>query len=305
MGRHKRETNLGVVDEEIQTCENYLKTILLMTREQGRAYVHDLSVELQHPYTTVRSVMPRLVQAGYIEIKSSGAKKSRQYAVLTPKGEELAQKTANRHETIKGWLIRLGISPEDADAEACRLEHGITDQTMNALKTHVRMAHMNKGMAEDETLPAAELMARMTPHPMQIPLSMSIDQKEQEKELKQLRKLVQRLGGTIGAKKVAELYDRAGGEAKLAILVRAAEKAGGADKVKTAVDDRALLGDIGSDWGGVKRLAELMARMKALGGRNTINQIESLIAASGSAKRFLKGARLMLQLWAVDGGGEE
>ena len=56
--------------------------------------------------------------------------------LLLPKGEEIAKKTYDRHVTIRDLLISLGVDPETAAKDACRMEHAISDESFNAIKTH-------------------------------------------------------------------------------------------------------------------------------------------------------------------------
>ena len=56
---------------------------------------------------------------------------------LTDEGKIIAEKIYERHITIKEYLIRLGVSNKVADADACKIEHVLSDETFMALKTHI------------------------------------------------------------------------------------------------------------------------------------------------------------------------
>ena len=60
----------------------------------------------------------------------------RQRLELTPEGEQNAQRVYERHRMLTDWLIRLGVSPEVAAADACRMEHDMSAETFACLKRH-------------------------------------------------------------------------------------------------------------------------------------------------------------------------
>ena len=76
-----------------------------------------------------------LKKAGYLVMDKDG------YLSLTDSGLKIAQKIYERHTTLTEFLERLGVSPETAAKDACKIEHDISDETFEALKQH---AHMHK-----------------------------------------------------------------------------------------------------------------------------------------------------------------
>ena len=59
------------------------------------------------------------------------------YITLTEAGEAVAQKIYERHTILSGLLVALGVNPETAAEDACRMEHAISDETFAAIKRHV------------------------------------------------------------------------------------------------------------------------------------------------------------------------
>ena len=108
-------------------------------------------------YTSIR----RLEQKGDVE-KGAHDRARRDDFKLTPSGEERAAKILMRHDLVLNWLKRLGIPENEAENEACHMEHGLTDNTLNAIKQHVdsamaRMAGRGKmpcGAGEPSGLPS-------------------------------------------------------------------------------------------------------------------------------------------------------
>ena len=78
--------------------------------------------------------MKNLRQKGYINVSEEG------YLSLTGEGQKLASTVYERHSVISGWLIRLGVSPEIAVEDACRMEHDISDESFAAIKKYLQDA---------------------------------------------------------------------------------------------------------------------------------------------------------------------
>ena len=76
--------------------------------------------------------MKNLKNHGYILIDNEG------YITLTQKGLEIAQKMYERHTLLSDWLISLGVSPETAVDDACKIEHIISEESFNAIKKQTR-----------------------------------------------------------------------------------------------------------------------------------------------------------------------
>jgi Mn-dependent DtxR family transcriptional regulator len=72
-----------------------------------------------------------LKQEGYILVDSDG------FITLTDSGRTVAEKIFERHTLLSGILIRLGVSPEIAADDACKIEHAISDESFEAIKRHV------------------------------------------------------------------------------------------------------------------------------------------------------------------------
>ena len=63
------------------------------------------------------------------------------FLTLTEAGAEIAGKIYERHQVLTKCLIRLGVSPETAATDACKVEHDISDETFDAIKRHICGEH--------------------------------------------------------------------------------------------------------------------------------------------------------------------
>ena len=115
-----------------ESVEDYLETILVLSKQLPVVRSIDIANELEYSKPSVSVAMKNLRGKGYITVSSGG------YIVLTEEGKKLASDTYERHTLISQWLVELGVSPETASADACRIEHDLSQESFDALKRHIR-----------------------------------------------------------------------------------------------------------------------------------------------------------------------
>lgn len=114
-----------------ESVEDYLETILVLSKRLPVVRSIDIANELEYSKPSVSVAMKNLKGRGYITVSSEG------YIVLTEEGRKLASDTYERHSLISQWLVELGVSPETASADACRIEHDLSQESFDALKCHI------------------------------------------------------------------------------------------------------------------------------------------------------------------------
>lgn len=114
-----------------ESAENYLETILVLQRRTGNVRSIDIAAELEFSKPSVSVAMKNLRENGYITMETDGQIK------LTPQGFSVAEHVYERHTLFTNWLCSLGVSPQTAAEDACRIEHVISDETFHAIKTFV------------------------------------------------------------------------------------------------------------------------------------------------------------------------
>ena len=117
-----------------ESAENYLETIYMLKAKKGNVRSIDIVNELEFTKPSVSIAMKNLRENGYITMDSDGL------IVLTDKGTEIAEKMYERHTVISSWLIKLGVSEENAVEDACRIEHVISEESFEAIKRYVKLA---------------------------------------------------------------------------------------------------------------------------------------------------------------------
>lgn len=113
-----------------ESAENYLETILVLQKRLGQVRSIDIATELSFSKPSVSVAMKNLRTNGYIEVKSDGS------ITLLEKGRTIAEKIYERHTLLTDWLTTLGVSPNVAAEDACRIEHVISAETFEILKAH-------------------------------------------------------------------------------------------------------------------------------------------------------------------------
>lgn len=114
-----------------ESGEDYLEAILVLRQEHGIVRSIDVAQHLGFSKPSVSRAVSILKASGYLTMEKDGRLE------LTPEGEQNAQRVYERHQLLTDWLIRLGVSPEVAAADACRMEHDMSVETFACLKRHV------------------------------------------------------------------------------------------------------------------------------------------------------------------------
>lgn len=111
-----------------ESAENYLETIYMIQQRKGVVRSVDIATELSFSKPSVSVAMKHLRENGYVSVNSEG------FLSLQPKGMEIALKMYERHVLLTDILIRLGVNPEVAEEDACRMEHVISAESFAAIK---------------------------------------------------------------------------------------------------------------------------------------------------------------------------
>ena len=115
-----------------ESGEMYLETILVLTEKMPAVRSVDISEHMGYSKPSVSRAVGLLKSGNYITIDADG------YITLTPAGREIAEKILTRHTLLTRMLVKLGVSRETAAADACKMEHVISDETFEAIKNHVQ-----------------------------------------------------------------------------------------------------------------------------------------------------------------------
>ena len=115
-----------------ESAENYLETILILSKQLPVVRSVDIANELGFKKSSVSVAMKHLREKNHIVVDDSG------FITLTPSGREIAEMIYERHEMISSWLIRLGVPKEIALEDACKIEHVISKESFDAIRDQIK-----------------------------------------------------------------------------------------------------------------------------------------------------------------------
>lgn len=114
-----------------ESMENYLETILVLSKKLPVVRSVDIAEELDFKKSSVSVAVKKLKENNQITVTKEG------YIYLTDSGLEIAETIWERHKLISAWLISLGVDEKIAREDACRMEHVISAESFSAIKEYV------------------------------------------------------------------------------------------------------------------------------------------------------------------------
>lgn len=115
-----------------ESGENYLEMVLILRNETGFVRSVDIAHALSFSKPSVSRAMSILKNAGHIIMDREGQ------IELTESGRQIAERVYNRHRLLTDYLTAIGVSKETAAADACRMEHVISQETFEKIEAHVK-----------------------------------------------------------------------------------------------------------------------------------------------------------------------
>ncbi|MBQ3483827.1 MAG: metal-dependent transcriptional regulator [Clostridia bacterium] len=113
-----------------ESGENYLEQILMLSGQKEKVRAVDICAALGFSRPTVSVMLRELRAGGFVTVHEHGG------IVLTPAGEEIARRMYERHCLIADVLMALGVSRETALADACKIEHDLSEETFDCIKRY-------------------------------------------------------------------------------------------------------------------------------------------------------------------------
>ena len=114
-----------------ESGEMYLESIYVLSQIGGQVRSIDVGEYLGYSKPSVSRAVGLLKSGGYVVMDKDGS------LTLTESGLQVARKIYERHTLISSLLERLGVSPETAAADACKIEHAISDESFQAIKDYI------------------------------------------------------------------------------------------------------------------------------------------------------------------------
>ncbi len=111
-----------------ESAEDYLESILILKERRGVVHSIDIVNELGYSKPSVSIAMKKLRESGYISMAPDGS------ITLNESGMEVASRIYGRHKTLTKLFTMLGVSPETAAEDACKVEHDLSDETFSRIQ---------------------------------------------------------------------------------------------------------------------------------------------------------------------------
>lgn len=114
-----------------ESAEDYLEAILMIKEQKGAVRSIDVVNELGYSKPSVSIAMKHLRENGYVLMDEDG------YLTLTNKGYVIARRIYDRHQVLTRALLALGVDETTAAADACKVEHDLSEQSFDKIREHV------------------------------------------------------------------------------------------------------------------------------------------------------------------------
>ena len=115
-----------------ESAEDYLERILILQEKQEGVRSIDIAHDMGFSKPSVSVAMKKLKEAGLISIDKDG------FISLTKEGHVIADKVYERHTVLKKLLIEIGVSPSQAEKDACKIEHVLSEEAFDAIKKKMK-----------------------------------------------------------------------------------------------------------------------------------------------------------------------
>ena len=115
-----------------ESAEDYLETILMLKERLGMVRSIDIVNQTGYSKPSVSVAMKKLRESGHITMDKDG------YITLTEQGSQVAQRVYQRHRLLTRFFMTLGVSEETASADACKIEHDLSEETFRCILEHAR-----------------------------------------------------------------------------------------------------------------------------------------------------------------------
>ena len=120
-----------------ESGEMYLETIFILSEKIKDVRSIDVCEYMGFSKPSVSRAIGLLRTGGYVNMDKNG------YLTLTPEGAEVARKMYERHKLLTDFFISIGVSPEVASEDACKIEHHISDETFEKIKEKIEAIKNN------------------------------------------------------------------------------------------------------------------------------------------------------------------
>ena len=110
-----------------ESAEDYLEQILMLKEQKGSVRSIDIAVAMGFSKPSVSIAMKNLRENGYISVDADG------FITLEEPGLEIARRIYDRHRKLTAFFVALGVDPDIAAHDACKIEHDLSEETYSKM----------------------------------------------------------------------------------------------------------------------------------------------------------------------------
>ena len=114
-----------------ESAEDYLESILVLQQRRGQVRSIDIVNELGYSKPSISIAMKKLRETGYISMDPDGI------ITLNESGMEIASRVYGRHKTLAKLFVLMGVTPEVASEDACKVEHDLSEETFRCIQSYL------------------------------------------------------------------------------------------------------------------------------------------------------------------------
>ncbi|MBC7081092.1 MAG: metal-dependent transcriptional regulator [Thermoplasmatales archaeon] len=125
--------------------EEYIETVYGLVKKKGTARTNDIAKNMKVRPSTATEMLQKMEEKGYIKYtKYRGA-------ILTEKGRRIGRKLEGKHYALRNFFVSIGVDEKLADEDACKIEHVVSNETLNKLTKFLDFIQKSELMIEFET----------------------------------------------------------------------------------------------------------------------------------------------------------
>ena len=128
-----------------QSAEDYLESILMLQEQLGSVHSIDIVNRLGYSKPSISIAMKKLRENGYISMAEDGS------ITLNEPGYAIASKIYDRHKMITRLFISLGVSPGQAEEDACKVEHDLSNETYDHILQFIHRFRLDHPCQSEQT----------------------------------------------------------------------------------------------------------------------------------------------------------
>ncbi|MBR5514357.1 MAG: metal-dependent transcriptional regulator [Ruminococcus sp.] len=113
-----------------EAVENYLETILILSKAQPDVHAIDICSYLGYSRPTVSIILKKMKDENLVNVNNDN------HITLTDEGRTIAERIFERHNLLSSFFIYLGVKKDQALEDACKIEHDLSEETYELLKKH-------------------------------------------------------------------------------------------------------------------------------------------------------------------------